>query len=325
MRHLCRIIVIGALLIIKSIAYSQTLASQSGYLTFTINEGATIVLHGNADHAAAYQWYKDGVKISGATSKDYSTGIAGIYTVVAYNAEGCPSDTSEGVRIVVNSVTPPIKPDTLVDLTVSIQSTNTHASPGDNFNYVLIAKNNSPIAGTNVQVSYIVPPNLVYVPQPGDIGIINYDATTHKLTWDISKIKENDPAQLIITVKALTPGMVQSVVNIKGKETDPIMANNVDQTVQQVYPLVVSNVFTPNGDGVNDTFVIPGLETYSDTELTIINRWGNTVYQKTNYKNDWDGQGMVEGTYFYVLKAKNKAGVWDTYKGYLTLLRTKIQ
>jgi gliding motility-associated-like protein len=118
--------------------------------------------------------------------------------------------------------------------------------------------------------------------------------------------------------------MVQSIVNIKGKQIDPILANNVDQTVQQVYPLVISNVFTPNGDGVNDTFVIPGLETYTENEITIINRWGNVVYQKTNYKNDWDGSGLVEGTYYYVLRAKNKAGVWDTYKGYLTLLRTRL-
>jgi gliding motility-associated-like protein/uncharacterized repeat protein (TIGR01451 family) len=326
MKHLCRIIVICALLIIKSTAYSQTTASQQGgYLTFTINEGASIVLHGNADHAAAYQWFRNGLKINGAISKDYTASTAGVYTVVAYNADGCPSPIADGVQIMINPNHPPvITPDTVVDLTVSITSTNTHASPGDSFTYVLTALNNSPITGTNVQVSYIIPQNLVYLPQPNNNGEITYDISTRKLTWNISKLRENDPTKLVITVKVLTPGVVQSIVNIKGKQVDPIMANNVDQTVQQVYPLVISNVFTPNGDGVNDTFVIPGLDTYSDTELTIINRWGNTVYQKTNYKNDWDGQGMVEGTYFYVLRAKNKAGVWDTYKGYLTLLRTRI-
>ncbi|MCC8424527.1 gliding motility-associated C-terminal domain-containing protein [Mucilaginibacter sp. UR6-11] len=322
MKHLCRIIVICALLIIKSTAYSQTSASQGGYLTFTIDEGASIVLHGNADHAAAYQWYKNGVKISGSISKDYVANTEGVYSVVAYNAEGCPSVTADGVRIIINpkQVT---TPDTVVDLAITISSSNIHASPGDSFTYVLTANNNSPISGTNVQVSYILPQNLVYLPQPNN-GEITYDIATRKLTWSISKLNENDPTRTVITVKVLAPGIVQSVVNIKGKQIDPIMANNVAQTVQQVYPLVITNVFTPNGDGVNDTFVIPGLDTYPDNELTIINRWGNTVYKKTNYKNDWDGNGMVEGTYFYVLRAKNKAGVWDTYKGYLTLLRTRI-
>ncbi|MGF7078660.1 gliding motility-associated C-terminal domain-containing protein [Mucilaginibacter sp. UYCu711] len=302
-------------------AYAQTPANQGGYTTFNINEGATIVLHGNADHAAAYQWYKDGVKISGAISKDYTANTAGIYSVTAFNAEGCPSVMADGVRIVVNPV---IKPDTVVDLKVNIKSTNVKAAPGDIFAFVLTANNNSPITGTHVQVSYVIPANLAYVSQPYDKGIVTYNADTHKITWLLTEVKENDPINLVIAVKVLSPGLVESIVNIKGKELDPILANNVDQTVQQVYPLVISNVFTPNGDGVNDTFVIPGLETYSDNELTIINRWGNTVYQKTNYKNDWDGSGLAEGTYYYVLRAKNKAGVWDTYKGYLTLLRTKI-
>lgn len=321
MRHLCRIIVICALLVIKSRAYAQAPVNQGGYTTFNINEGETIVLHGNADHAAAYQWYKFGVKISGATSKDYTANTAGIYSVMAFNAEGCPSVMADGVRVIVN---PPIKPDTLVDLKVNIKSTNLKAAPGDVFAYVLTANNNSPITGTRVQVSYVIPANLAYVSQPYDKGIVTYNPDTHKITWLLNEVKENEPINLVIAVKALAPGLIESVVNIKGKELDPILANNVDQTVQQVYPLVISNVFTPNGDGVNDTFVIPGLESYSDTELTIINRWGNTVYKKTNYKNDWDGSGMVEGTYYYVLRAKNKAGVWDTYKGYLTLLRTKI-
>jgi gliding motility-associated-like protein/uncharacterized repeat protein (TIGR01451 family) len=322
MKHLYKIIVICALLIAKSTAYSQAPVNTGGYLTFNINEGASIVLHGGSANAAAYQWFKNGVKIEGAVQKDLTTKDPGIYTVIAYNLEGCPSVISDGVKIITNTPIV-IKPDTVVDLTVSIKSSNIHASPGDVFTYVLTANNNSPITGTRVQISYTIPSNLIYVPTT-DTRDITYDPLTRKLTWSIDKLKENDPTNLIVNVKVLNPGLVQSIVNIKGKELDPILANNVDQTAQQVYPLVISNVFTPNGDGINDTFVIPGLETYSDTELTIINRWGNTIYQKTNYKNDWDGQGMVEGTYFYVLKAKNKAGVWDTYKGYVTLLRTRI-
>ncbi|MDB4925865.1 gliding motility-associated C-terminal domain-containing protein [Mucilaginibacter sp.] len=321
MKHLCRTIVFCALLIITSLAYSQTSGNPGGYPSYTINQGATIVLHANADRASAYQWDKDGNEIAGAVKKDYTANSAGLYSVVALNNAGCPSNMSNAVRVIVNSV---VKPDTAVDLQISIQSTNTHVQLGDSFDYLLTANNNSQINGTNVEVSYIIPSNLVYVPQITSNGTVTYDITTRKLTWSISTLAENVPTKLVITVKALTPGVVKSTVDIKGKELDPIMANNIDQTVQQVYPLVIPNIFTPNGDGVNDKFVIPGLETYSDTELTIMNRWGNTIYQKTNYQNDWDGQGMVEGTYFYVLKAKNKAGVWDVYKGYITLLRTRI-
>lgn len=327
MKLLCRIIVLCALLIIISKGYSKPITNQGGDVTYTISEGASIVLHASSTNAAAYQWYKEGVSIAGAVNKDYTATVAGMYSVVAFNAGGCPSEISDPVKVVVNPVTPPppaSKPDTVVDLAVSIVSSNIHASPGDSYSYIMIADNKSPITGTDVKVSYVLPENLVYLPQPGMDGILKYDRATRMLTWNISQIKQNDPRTLVITVKAVTPGMVESIVNIKGKQIDPVMANNIDQTVQQVYPQVITNVFTPNGDGVNDTFVIPHLETYTENEITIINRWGNVVYQKTNYKNDWDGSGLVEGTYFYVLRAKNKTGVWDTYKGYLTLLRTRI-
>lgn len=324
MRYICRIILLCTLLIITRSVYAQTSGGVGAYPVYNISEGASIVLHAGSSHAAAYQWYKDGMKISGAYLKDYKATTAGVYTVVAFNIEGCPSDASDGIRVAIIPIGPVTKPDTVVDLAVTIKSTNTTAAPGDTYSYVITAKNNSPITGTQVQISYVLPPNLVYVPEIVSKGTISYDSATRTLTWSLNKLNESDPSQLIVAVKVLTPGVIQSIVDIKGRELDPIMANNVDQTVQQVNPLVIPNIFTPNGDGVNETFFIPGLETYSDTQLTIINRWGNTVYQKTNYQNDWNGQGMVEGTYFYVLRAKNKAGIWDTYKGYLTLLRTKV-
>jgi gliding motility-associated-like protein len=89
--------------------------------------------------------------------------------------------------------------------------------------------------------------------------------------------------------------------------------------------LKIPNVFTPNGDGVNETFEIRDLNIFLENEITIINRWGNSVYEKKNYENTWDGNGLDEGTYFYVLKVKDKKGDWKTYKGYVMLLRSKTQ
>jgi gliding motility-associated-like protein/uncharacterized repeat protein (TIGR01451 family) len=324
MKRLYKYIILCALLFAACGAYSQTSSVQNGYVTYTINAGASIVLHGSSTNAAAYQWYKNGIQISGAIFKDYTATTAGVYNVIAFNAEGCPSALSDGVNIIVIPPTPPIPADTVVDLKITIQSTNPHAQPGDNYNYILTASNNSIPNGTQVEVHYVIPPNIVYVPQPNDDGAVTYDPATRLLTWSISKLEENSPEKLTITVKALTPGIVQSIVNIKGREIDPILANNVDQTVQQVDPLVIPNVFTPNGDGKNDTFFIPGLDTYTNSELTIINRWGNTVYQNKNYQNDWTGENMVEGTYFYVLKVHTRNGEFISYRGYLTLLRTKV-
>lgn len=324
MRRLCIILAICGLLMVTEKVYSQD-GSSGGYTTtFTISEGQSIVLHAATANAAAYQWFKDGVRIQGAIYKDYRASLEGIYTVVAFAATGCTSDRSDGVRIVFVPTVPPVKQDTVVDLMVKIASSNLKVLPGDQFSYIVTANNNSPVNGTNVHVVYTIPDRLEYVHQAGASGDVTYNPTTRTLTWNISRITPNSPMILTVPVKAIKSGIVESNVSITGKEPDPIMANNIDATVQEVNPLIVPNIFTPNGDNVNDTFFIPGLETYSENELVIINRWGNNVYEKKDYKNDWAGQGLVEGTYYYVLRVKNRAGVWDVYKGYLTLVRTKV-
>ncbi|POY35325.1 hypothetical protein C3K47_16200 [Solitalea longa] len=83
----------------------------------------------------------------------------------------------------------------------------------------------------------------------------------------------------------------------------------------------ITNVFTPNGDGINDLFVIPNLET-SVNELQVFNKQGMQVYKRSNYQNDWDGQGCADGTYFYSLKLQKASGEYEVKKGYITLIRS---
>ncbi|MBB6500680.1 Ig-like domain-containing protein [Pedobacter cryoconitis] len=97
---------------------------------------------------------------------------------------------------------------------------------------------------------------------------------------------------------------------------------NVAITVS-FFEIKIPNLFTPNGDGRNDTFEIRGLDQYGDNELSIVNRWGNEVFRQNNYQNTWTGEGLNEGTYYYLLKVKAKGGNgdWQIFKGYITLIR----
>lgn len=67
--------------------------------------------------------------------------------------------------------------------------------------------------------------------------------------------------------------------------------------------LHIPNVFTPNGDGINEYFEIIGYEYYDRISMTIVNRWGNEVYRNSKYDNKWDGSGLNTGTYFYIIEA----------------------
>lgn len=60
--------------------------------------------------------------------------------------------------------------------------------------------------------------------------------------------------------------------------------------------------FSPNGDGVNDTWTILNIDKYPDAQITIYNRWGQEMMRFINYKNDWDGRyngQLLEGTLYY--------------------------
>ena len=82
-----------------------------------------------------------------------------------------------------------------------------------------------------------------------------------------------------------------------------------------VTDVVVPNVFTPNGDLQNDFFIIQGIESYSNSNLVVYNRWGTVVYEASPYRNDdpWNGTNrntgseLPDGVYFWVLKANNPA------------------
>lgn len=100
--------------------------------------------------------------------------------------------------------------------------------------------------------------------------------------------------------------------------TDECGRSVTDQAIITVEcDVVIPNVITPNGDGYNDKFAIEGI-TYSSNTVMIFNRWGQKVYEVSNYRNQWDGGDLPDGTYYYeVVLTRNDRH----YTGSLTILR----
>ena len=81
-------------------------------------------------------------------------------------------------------------------------------------------------------------------------------------------------------------------------------------------PNTIPNVFTPNGDGANDTFFIRNIP--PGTQVNISSRWGAEVYSSKDYQNDWTGSNYPDGVYFYRI---NAAG--NTFTGWVEIIRGK--
>ena len=104
-----------------------------------------------------------------------------------------------------------------------------------------------------------------------------------------------------------------------------INADTVLVTVNVLeYTGMISNLFTPNGDGINDTWYLQDIANYPDNEVTVYNIYGNVVFQKQGYTNDWkgtyNGSELPDGTYYYVLKFESSDKV---LKGSIDILRNK--
>jgi gliding motility-associated-like protein len=91
--------------------------------------------------------------------------------------------------------------------------------------------------------------------------------------------------------------------------------------------LEVPNIFTPNGDGVNDYFILHTAN-LTDINCIIFDRWGAEMYNVTTDKGNiqWDGKtkggkDAPAGTYFYTIKATGKDGKEYKKEGYITLVR----
>lgn len=112
-----------------------------------------------------------------------------------------------------------------------------------------------------------------------------------------------------------------------------VVRNNASECEYETYAkfiiadskLYIPNVFTPDGNGANDKFMVSfsSIESY---ECRIYNQWGRKVYDSSDITDGWDGtyhgHDMPTGVYFYVIKAKGLDGTSYEKKGTVNLIRS---
>lgn len=108
----------------------------------------------------------------------------------------------------------------------------------------------------------------------------------------------------------------QSILN------DPTVQNLPEDAIDWTPPvkLEIPNVFTPNGDGVNEFFIIKGIENCSKRQLVVRSSDGRIVFKSNNYENNWDGYDCPDGVYNYQFFYLSN-GVSETMTGVVHIIR----
>lgn len=145
----------------------------------------------------------------------------------------------------------------------------------------------------------------------------SYNQTGTQYLWDFgdgNSANENNAVVLHGFSASNIFNVVHTVVTQYG------CRNSAAHEIKVIVKIDIPNIFTPNGDGYNDTFVIEGLQYLENAEIIVYNRWGRKVFQSDNYKGDWNGGDLADGIYYYVLNLPEFLNV-GPFNGSVTLLR----
>jgi len=105
-----------------------------------------------------------------------------------------------------------------------------------------------------------------------------------------------------------------------------VVINDCSTDTSTVLDFNIPEGFSPNNDGINDLFVIRGIDRFPANTFTIFNRWGDQIFEASPYKNEWNGKSstgirvggddLPVGTYFYILDLGDGS---EIYKGTIYL------
>lgn len=313
-----------------------------------------------------YQWLKNGVVVSNATDSIFPIPVVDypdtafylcivsngtfidtsntawlrmhpkmiIDTLYRYNDLGCPESCKGQLKVKVSGGAPPYSyewggghsQDTIVfglcRGTYTFTVTDTHCSLDSSY-YVDVLK--------LPKIEFTTDPqDTVYLTKP-TVAVAFPDSSEKYLTnweWDFGDstlVPNVNPASYAYpsNSKIGTHTIKLNFTDLNGCDTT--ITHEI--TVKQA-KLKIPNVFTPDNNDINETFVIKlegsdldFSEVYLSNELQILDRWGRKVYSKSNYRSgEWDGAKLSDGAYFYILKCHGYYGD-DVFRGSVTILR----
>ena len=201
------------------------------------------------------------------------------------------------------------------------------ANPTATTEYIVTATTGSCVLKDTVVITVSVSPTVF---AGDDVTVVKGDDATLNATvdntvsfvWTPSTYLSNPNALNIVSVRP------QETTIYRLTATNSIGCSKFDEVKVIVLPycIKVKSAFSPNGDGVNDNWMVyDQFDCLTNVSLTVFNRYGSKVYENRNYRNEWkgtyNGQSLPDATYYYEINFTLSGGRIQQVRGDVTILR----
>ena len=179
---------------------------------------------------------------------------------------------------------------------------------------ISVANNQGCVTDSNIVISEQILTTADFMADPItgevilDISIENTSTNATDYQWYINSNFEGSSLE---NITFDTSGYY--TIELVAWQYDPSCADTSSVTITVIQGLIVPSAFTPDGDNVNDTFEILGIENYPESSVQIFNRWGELIYQsdKGSYQQfPWDGtfngEELPVASYYYLIELNNE-------------------
>lgn len=198
---------------------------------------------------------------------------------------------------------------------------------GETLSFTITVENTTMDRVLDILVRDLLAEDFEYVSHVASLGLYEVGSGD----WSIPALAPEESVTLEITVRTLAGGnLVNTVSLVSSFPQDGMATNNTASVSVLVHrsqcedPGTICNIFSPNGDGVNDRLILVGHGQFPQNRLEIFDRYGNEVFQMNGYDSSWDGTGsngaLPKGTYFYILDLLGDGT--QVTKGWIQIVRS---